>query len=171
MSRRRVHPSSARGISASLEGSARTIGMSASGGEAHMTPTAEGFAGAELSLPAELSRLRDARGFADAAAEAFGFDEMVRYQIKMAVSEGMANAVEHGSSSPAHEIHLRAVAEGDSLAFYIRDTGRFVPRVSPRGDLPERGRGLAFLGQLMDEVDIKPSSDGTVLRFCKRLEQ
>ena len=135
-----------------------------------MAGAATRFAATELTLRAELSRLPDARSWADAAAEAFGFDEMVRYQIKMAVSEGMANAVEHGSSSPADEIHLRAVAEGDSLAFYIRDTGRFVPRVSPRGDLPERGRGLAFLGQLMDEVDIKPSSDGTVLRFCKRLE-
>jgi len=66
------------------------------------------FTGAELKLPAELSRLPDARNWADSAAEAFGFDEMVRYQIKMAVSEGVANAVEHGSASPHDEIHLRA---------------------------------------------------------------
>ncbi|HEY2600957.1 MAG TPA: ATP-binding protein [Thermoleophilaceae bacterium] len=125
--------------------------------------------GAELRLPAELSRLPDARNWADSAAEAFGFDEMVRYQIKMAVSEGVANAVEHGSASPSDEIHLRAISEGDALAFYIRDTGTFIPRISPRGDMPERGRGLAFLGQLMDEVDIKPSAGGTELRFCKRL--
>lgn len=122
-------------------------------------------------LTAELSRLPEARGWADTAAEAFGFDEMVRYQIKMAVSEGVANAVEHGSSGPGDEIHLRAVAEGDSLAFYIRDQGKFIPRISPRGEMPERGRGLAFLGQLMDEVDIKPSPAGTVLRFCKRLDE
>src|SRR5436190_22319427 len=127
------------------------------------------FTGAELKLPAELSRLPDARSWADTAAEQFGFDEMVRYQIKMAVSEGVANAVEHGSSSARDEIQLRAVAEGDLLAFYIRDTGKFIPRISPRGDMPERGRGLAFLGQLMDEVDIKPSTSGTELRFCKRL--
>jgi anti-sigma regulatory factor (Ser/Thr protein kinase) len=129
------------------------------------------FMGAELTLPAELSRLPDARNWADTAAERFGFDEMVRYQIKMAVSEGVANAVEHGSSSPRDEIHLRAVAEGDLLAFYIRDSGKFIPRISPRGEMPERGRGLAFLGQLMDEVDIKPSASGTELRFCKRLGQ
>jgi anti-sigma regulatory factor (Ser/Thr protein kinase) len=135
-----------------------------------MTPTAQGFAGAELSLPAELSRLPDARSFADTAAEAFGFDEMVRYQIKMAVSEGMANAVEHGSSSPSDRIFLRAREESGGLAFYIQDQGQFIPRVSPRGEMPERGRGLAFLGQLMDEVDIKPTPEGTVLRFCKRLE-
>ena len=134
-----------------------------------MAPATTRFTGAELKLPAELSRLPDARGWADTAAEQFGFDEMVRYQIKMAVSEGVANAVEHGSSSPRDEIQLRAVAEGDLLAFYIRDSGKFIPRISPRGDMPERGRGLAFLGQLMDEVDIKPSATGTELRFCKRL--
>jgi anti-sigma regulatory factor (Ser/Thr protein kinase) len=135
-----------------------------------MGGAATGFTGAELTMSAELSRLPDARNWADTAAEAFGFDEMVRYQIKMAVSEGVANAVEHGSASSHDEIQLRAVAEGDLLAFYIRDTGKFIPRMSPRGDMPERGRGLAFLGQLMDEVDIKPSSEGTELRFCKRLE-
>ena len=59
-----------------------------------MAAAATGFRGTELKLPAELSRLPDARSWADTAAEAFGFDEMVRYQIKMAVSEGVANAVE-----------------------------------------------------------------------------
>lgn len=135
-----------------------------------MNGTKTGFAGAELQLTAELSRLPEARNWADDAAQAFGFDEMVRYQIKMAVSEGVANAVEHGSASPNDQIHLRAAGEGDSLAFYIRDSGKFIPRISPRGELPERGRGLAFLGQLMDEVDIKPSTTGTELRFCKRLD-
>ena len=110
-----------------------------------MAAAATRFRGAELMLPAELSRLPDARSWADTAAEAFGFDEMVRYQIKMAVSEGVANAVEHGSSSANDEIHLRAIGEGDSLAFYIRDSGKFIPRISPRGEMPERGRGLAFL--------------------------
>jgi anti-sigma regulatory factor (Ser/Thr protein kinase) len=135
-----------------------------------LSGTKTGFAGAELQLTAELSRLPEARNWADAAAQAFGFDEMVRYQIKMAVSEGVANAVEHGSSSSTDQINLRAVSEGNSLAFYIRDTGKFIPRMSRRGELPERGRGLAFLGQLMDEVDIKPSESGTELRFCKRLD-
>src|SRR4051795_112356 len=135
-----------------------------------MAGAATRFMGDQLTLPAELSRLPDARSWADGAAEAFGFDEMVRYQIKMAVSEGVANAVEHGSSTSTDEIKLRAVCEGNSLAFYIRDTGKFIPRMERRGDLPERGRGLAFLGQLMDEVDIKPSESGTELRFCKRLD-
>jgi serine/threonine-protein kinase RsbW len=113
--------------------------------------------------------LPEARSFAETCAEAFGFPEDVCYQVKMAMSEAVANAVEHGSRSPGDSVRVRAVAEGPALAFYVIDTGSFVPRIAPRGALPERGRGLAFLGQLMDEVDIKPGTDGTTLRFAKRI--
>jgi anti-sigma regulatory factor (Ser/Thr protein kinase) len=38
-----------------------------------------------------------------------------------------------------------------------------------RGDMPESGRGLEFLRVLMDEVDLRPSRRGTLLRMAKRL--
>jgi serine/threonine-protein kinase RsbW len=121
------------------------------------------------SIAADLARLKDARDFADRAAQAFGFAEELRYQIKLAMSEAVANAIQHGSSSAADRIDLSAADEGGTLAFYVSDSGTFIPRMAPRGDLPERGRGLEFVGQLMDEVDVRPGSDGTVLRFAKRL--
>jgi anti-sigma regulatory factor (Ser/Thr protein kinase) len=37
-----------------------------------------------------------------------------------------------------------------------------------RSALPESGRGLEFMRLLMDEVDLRPSLDGTLLRFSKR---
>jgi anti-sigma regulatory factor (Ser/Thr protein kinase) len=37
-----------------------------------------------------------------------------------------------------------------------------------RGDLPESGRGLEFMRVLMDEVDLRPSKGGTLMRFIKR---
>jgi hypothetical protein len=41
--------------------------------------------------------------------------------------------------------------------------------VARRGDpLPDSGRGLEFLRVLMDEVHLRPGSDGTLLRFVKR---
>ncbi len=49
----------------------------------------------------------------------------------------------------------------------VVDTGRFRPRVRRRGELPESGRGLEFMRQLMDEVDLRPGLDGTLLRFVK----
>jgi anti-sigma regulatory factor (Ser/Thr protein kinase) len=36
--------------------------------------------------------------------------------------------------------------------------------------MPERGRGLAFMDLLMDEVEVRPGSGGTEVRLLKRLE-
>jgi anti-sigma regulatory factor (Ser/Thr protein kinase) len=127
------------------------------------------FAERELSIPADLARLAEARAFAEAAAIEFGFDSTERYQIKMAMSEAVANAVEHGSRGPHDDIEMRVRDEAGALTFYVRDNGSFVPRIAPRGAMPERGRGLAFMSQLMDEVDVRPGPEGTVLRFSKRL--
>jgi serine/threonine-protein kinase RsbW len=127
------------------------------------------FAERELSIPAELVRLAQARSFADSAAEDYGFDSADRYQIKMAMSEAVANAVEHGSSGPQDHVRLRVRDEAGALTFYVHDNGTFIPRVAPRDALPERGRGLAFMSRLMDDVDVRPGPDGTVLRFSKRL--
>ena len=45
-----------------------------------------------LRLPADPSQLAVAREFADDAAARFGFDEVDRYQFKLAVSEAVARA-------------------------------------------------------------------------------
>lgn len=123
-----------------------------------------------LTLPADLSRLLEARRFADDAAAAFGFDEAARQQIKLAANEAVANAMEHGSPTTDHEVALLAVEEGGALTIYVRDGGSFVPRMMHRGAMPERGRGLAFMDLLMDEVEVRPGSGGTEVRLVKRLD-
>jgi anti-sigma regulatory factor (Ser/Thr protein kinase) len=122
-----------------------------------------------LSLPADLSRLLEARRFAQEAAADFGFDEAAQQQIKLAANEAVANAMEHGSPSASHEVALQAVEEAGALAIYVRDLGTFVPRMMHRGAMPERGRGLAFMDLLMDEVEVRPGSAGTEVRLVKRL--
>lgn len=126
------------------------------------------FSRRELTLPAELSKLPQARAFAEASAIDFGFSDETAFQIKAAASEAAANAIEHGSGGPADEVKLEAVAENGSFVLYVRDSGRFRPRTREPGDLPERGRGLDFLGLMMDEVDVRPGRDGTVVRMLKR---
>lgn len=123
----------------------------------------------DLSLTPDLSRLLEARRFAEESAAAFGFDEAVQQQIKLAVNEAVANAMEHGSR-PGSEIELRAVEEEGALALYVRDSGSFVPRMVGRGAMPERGRGLAFMDLLMDEVEVRPGTSGTEVRLARRLE-
>ena len=123
----------------------------------------------EHSIQADLGLLKEARDFAERAAADFGLDGSACYDVKLAMSEAVTNAIQHGSSSPQDPIRILVLAEGPSLVFEVLDTGRFVPRVKRRGELSESGRGLEFMRVLMDEVDLKPGNGGTLMRFSKRL--
>jgi serine/threonine-protein kinase RsbW len=123
----------------------------------------------EHSMQADLGSLKEARDFAERAAADFGLDEPACYDVKLAMSEAVTNAIQHGSSSPRDPIRILVLAEGTSLVFEVLDTGRFVPRVTRRGgELSESGRGLEFMRVLMDEVDLRPGDSGTLMRFAKR---
>lgn len=100
----------------------------------------------------------------------YGFPSDACYQVKLALSEAVTNAIQHGSSSPDDPVRIFITEESGSLIFEVLDTGRFVPRVSRRGDMPESGRGLEFMRLLMDAVDVYPGDDGTRLRLVKRLQ-
>jgi anti-sigma regulatory factor (Ser/Thr protein kinase) len=121
----------------------------------------------EHSILADLRLLKEARDFAERAAEEFGLDGAACYDVKLAMSEAVTNAIQHGSSSPSDLIKIGIVAEGRALVFEVLDTGRFRPRVTRRGELTESGRGLEFMRVLMDEVDLRPGSSGTLMRFAK----
>ena len=93
----------------------------------------------EHSIQADLNRLKEARDFADEAAAAFGFSPDARYDVRLAVSEAVTNAIQHGSRSPEDPVRIVAAEESGALVFEVLDTGSFVPRVVRRGDLPEGG--------------------------------
>jgi serine/threonine-protein kinase RsbW len=122
----------------------------------------------EHSMQADLGLLKEARDFAARAAADFGLSANACYDVKVAMSEAVTNAIQHGSSSPKDPIRIAVMAEGPSLVFEVLDTGRFIPRVMRRGELSESGRGLEFMRVLMDEVDLRPGAGGTLMRFIKR---
>ncbi len=88
----------------------------------------------------------------------------------MAVNEAVANALEHGAPCRGGLIHLGAEIEAQKLSFYVRDCGEFALLADPHPDgIAERGRGLALMTLLMDEVQLQ--TDGqTEVRLSKRLE-
>jgi anti-sigma regulatory factor (Ser/Thr protein kinase) len=127
------------------------------------------FGRREHSIRADLARLKEARDFAERAAMECGLPSDACYQVKLALSEAVTNAIQHGSSSPADPIRIVVTEEPGALAFEVVDTGRFVPRVTRRGDMPESGRGLEFMRLMMDVVELDPGEHGTRLRLVKRL--
>jgi anti-sigma regulatory factor (Ser/Thr protein kinase) len=111
-------------------------------------------------LPAS-TEMAAARELCDQIAESFGLDNMRRYQFKLAVSEALANAIEHGAPLSDGSIHLEFREDGDDLTCIITDGGSFMPIPDEPEVLPERGRGLAFMSALADHIDISHFEDGT----------
>ena len=120
------------------------------------------------SINADVERLKEARDFAARAAAEFGFGIDAQYQVKLAMSEAVTNAIVHGSASPNDPIRILVAEEAGALVFEVVDTGRFRPTVRRSGEIAESGRGLEFMRLLMDEVDLRAGADGTMLRFAKR---
>jgi anti-sigma regulatory factor (Ser/Thr protein kinase) len=130
--------------------------------------TAPASIGRTLDLRAHPSELIAVRRFADTAAVRFGLGERERFDFTFAVNEAVSNAIEHGRSSPDGTIRLNVAAEGDTLVFCVEDYGTFVPKAPAVDVFAERGRGLAFMAAVVDEVDVRRGETGTVVRLCKR---
>jgi anti-sigma regulatory factor (Ser/Thr protein kinase) len=122
----------------------------------------------ELDLRADPSELQTARRFADAAGTCFGLDEQDRFDFTFAVNEAVTNAIEHGRSSPEGTIRMHVAEEADALVFCVEDYGTFAPKAPALDVFPERGRGLAFMAAVVDEMDIRRGDNGTLVRLCKR---
>jgi anti-sigma regulatory factor (Ser/Thr protein kinase) len=136
------------------------------GGRAMASP---GTPTQELWLRADPVELQAARRFAQSAADDFGLDADARFRFTLAVNEAVANAIEHGRPSPDGRVQLRIWAPGQALAFEVRDWGTFsVSWPAPADPLSDRGRGLALMASLVDEVDLKPSDESTVVRLLVR---
>ena len=122
-----------------------------------------------MTIDARPERLGEARDWAQRAAAEAGLDEADCYQVKLAISEAVANAIQHGSRSDGDCIRIGAFESDGSLVFEVRDSGTFVEPMSRATTEDESGRGLELLTLMMDEVHITSTGEGSLLRFAKRL--
>ena len=93
---------------------------------------------------------------------------MACYDVKLAMSEAVTNAIQHGSSSPSDPIEIVVAVERGALVFEVRDSGCLRPSVVHHDDFAESGRGLEVMRVLMDEVHLQQGDNGTLMRFAKR---
>lgn len=99
----------------------------------------------------------------------FTMNEQRRGDVVLAVNEAMANAVEFGSPNPISPGMVVCTAAYDehtrTLTVRVTDGGRWrlaatPPPLTP-GHCPRRGRGMALMRLLTDELRIDPSEQGT----------
>ncbi len=123
-----------------------------------------------MTIGADPERLAEAREWAQLAAAEAGFGETDCYQVKLAISEAVANAIQHGSHNRSDSIHIDAFEHDGSLVFQVRDNGTFEAPLARASIDDESGRGLELLTLMMDEVHITSTGEGSLLRFAKRLD-
>lgn len=111
----------------------------------------------ERSLPrairvkAETAELAGVRSFVEEVASDAALDVERIFDLKVAVSEACANAVEHGGCEEAL-LEIGASLHERRLTFVVTDTGLFRPPCLPRQAHQSRGLGLPLMVALMDEV-------------------
>ena len=89
-----------------------------------------------------------------------------RDEIILACNEACANAVEHASiAAPQASIRIAARRSDGAIVVEVADGGAW----RDGGAGPDRGRGLGIMRAVMDEVEVAPSSSGTVVRMRRRL--
>jgi anti-sigma regulatory factor (Ser/Thr protein kinase) len=123
----------------------------------------------KIVIPSQGSKLAQVRQFIEKVAQELGFNQSEVFDIKVAVGEACANAIEHGSPlGKANKVTIEATFNNNCLLIEVKDEGVFKPRF-PAFDsqLNYRGRGIPFMLALMDEVEIKESPSGTTVKLMK----
>ena len=121
----------------------------------------------ELEIPAELERLRETREWANQVALDHGLSEDDCFQVKLAMSEAVTNAIIHGSGHETDVVRIVACMAEEELVFEVTDPGR-LDTGDPVERLDEGGRGLELVSMIMDEVQLVRREGGGSLRFSKR---
>jgi anti-sigma regulatory factor (Ser/Thr protein kinase) len=89
--------------------------------------------------------------------------------VLVAAGEAVANAIEHGHRhSPGGMISLGATTLVDRLQLTITDTGTW-KSPQPPTEQSRRGRGIALMRGLMQDVTINPGSTGTTVHLSARI--
>ncbi|MFF5290796.1 ATP-binding protein [Paractinoplanes globisporus] len=109
--------------------------------------------------PGDLALLRE---FVRAESEALGLSRLRSDLLAVAVSELATNTLQHTDGGGV----VRVWGEADRVSCEVVDGGRppGFGRAMPAAD-ELRGRGLAIVERICDEVGVYPDGDGTAVRL------
>jgi serine/threonine-protein kinase RsbW len=123
----------------------------------------------ETWLPAAPASAPEARAIVRAAASELRLDGSITWDLMLATTEAVANAIEHGEPCEPRGIFLRLETRDGAIGIEVADCGCFP--VVPRSKKPDQqgGRGMPIIATIMDKLEVAPSQDLTRVRFEKQL--
>ena len=127
-----------------------------------------------LSLPSRFEYLFTLCGFFANVGTLCNFDEDASGALVTAVVEAATNAIQHGNGlDELKPVDIRVQILPDRLLVTVQDQGHGIPReLLGQPELPEdvfavRGRGIALMKALMDQVEFDWGAAGTTVRLVK----
>jgi anti-sigma regulatory factor (Ser/Thr protein kinase) len=123
----------------------------------------------ELWLAAAPQSAAKARAIVREAAGEQGLDDGAVWDLMLATTEAVTNAVVHGrgcTDTSAIRILIQSTEHG--LFVEVCDCGRFVHRSRPVSKDSPGGRGIPLMSAVTDDFELMPETGGTRVRFGKR---
>lgn len=126
-----------------------------------------------VNIPSNPVFERVVRASADAVGQAIGFSPERIEDLKLAVSEAVNNAIEHGNRRQAAKlVEVTFMLDAEKLEVHIRDEGEGVESVDFSRRVVEdhnlesgahRGFGMYLISALVDDCEVSSSHHGTTL--------
>jgi serine/threonine-protein kinase RsbW len=126
-----------------------------------------------VNIPSNPIFERVVRASADELGQAIGLSPERVEDLKLAVSEAVNNAIDHGNQREAAKlVEVTFVLDPDKLEVCIRDQGSGVDEIDFSRRIVEehnldsgmhRGFGMYLISSLVDEYDVRSSQQGTVM--------
>ena len=111
-----------------------------------------------------------ARAIVREAARSQGLDNTAVWDLMLATTEAVTNAVLHGQAcADRSAIRLWIQASEDGLFVEVCDCGRFLRPSEPRPLDSPGGRGIPLMSAVTDDFELTPEAGGTRVRFGKRI--
>ncbi len=136
----------------------------------------------ELNIPSNPVFERVVRASAAEVGNAIGFSEARVEDLKLAISEAVNNAIDHGNRREAGKL-VAVVFEidGEKLEIRISDQGEGIERLDTSRRVVDeqslesgqlRGFGMYLISELVDDLEVSSSHRGTMLtlRLYRREE-
>ena len=120
----------------------------------------------ELHMPPDYTTVEEARKLVHETATELGFDDASIWDFKVATTEALGNAIEHGAPVEDGLIHLYISRDKGAMQVEISGGGNLGGR--PTEGSSHRGRGIAIMNALMDEVTLRRDADNTLIKLAKR---
>jgi serine/threonine-protein kinase RsbW len=112
----------------------------------------------ECQFPHDMAHLWEVRRFAEEVSDLAGLAPEKAFDLKVAVSEAAANAMEHSRESDS--LMIRAYQYVDRITVTIEHGGEF--RLTTAHDRRHRGLGLPLMATLCDELTVARRAEGGI---------